>query len=113
MDMVDQMKELLPGKAQAQNLQEIWDSMVRIEHLHPEIAYRMEKLIHRMAPLADKIFFKTVKARQLLSECRQETYVLYKQLESDGDNAFLLLTNLEKTFEDLLKKTYEFRVKAG
>jgi hypothetical protein len=107
------MKELLPGKMQAQNLQEIWESMAGIEQLHPEIVYRVDKLINRMAPLADKIFLKTVKARQLLAECGQRTAVLYQQIESDGDNAFLLLTNLEKTFEDLLKKTYEFRVKAG
>ena len=107
------MSELLSGKMQAQHLQNIWDSMVNIEHLRPEIAYRIEKLIHRMAPLADKIFFKTVKAHQLLAECEAKTVALRNHIESKGDNVFLLLTNLEKTFEDLLKKTYEFRIKAG
>lgn len=107
------MSEHLSGKIQAQNLQKIWDSMVNIEHLHPEIAYRVEKLIHRMAPLVDKIYFKTVKAHQLLAECEAKTIALRNHIKSDGDNVFLLLTNLEKTFEGLLTKTYEFRIKAG
>jgi hypothetical protein len=107
------MSEFLSGKIQAQNLQKIWDSILEIEHLHPEIAYRIEKLIHRMAPLMDKIYFKTVKAHQSLAECEAQTISLRNHIESDGDNVFLRLTNLEKTFEDLLKKTYEFRIKAG
>lgn len=107
------MTNHLSGKKQAQRLQGIWDSMVKTEHPHPEIAYRIEKLIQRMEPLADKIFFKTVKAHELLAECRQKTHALQQQLESDGDRVFLLLTHLEKTFEDLLSKTYAFRIKAG
>ena len=107
------MNKCRSGKIQAQTLQETWGVMVKIEPLHPEIAYRIEKLIHRMIPLADKIFFKTVKAHELLAKCREKTTALHKQIESDGDNAFLLLTGLEKTFEDLLRKTYEFRIKAG
>ena len=88
-------------------------AMVQMKHLHPEIAYRMEKLAHRMAPLADKIFLKTVKARLLLVECREKTVALQNQIESHGNNTFQVLTDLEKTFEYLLTKTYEFRVKAG
>jgi len=88
-------------------------AMVQMKHLHPEIAYRMEKLAHRMAPLADKIFLKTVKARLLLVECREKTVALQNQIESHGNNTFHVLTDLEKTFEYLLTKTYEFRVKAG
>ena len=107
------MTENLSGKKQAQRLQGIWDAMVKSESLHPEIAYRIEKLILRMEPLADKIFFKTVKAHEMLAECRHKTLALQQQLESDGDKAFLLLTHLEKTFEDLLGKTYAFRIKAG
>lgn len=88
-------------------------AMVRMRHLHPEIAYRMEKLAHRMAPLADKVFLKTVKARLLLVDCRDMTAALQDQIYSGGNNAFHVLTNLEKTFEYLLTKTYEFRIKAG
>ena len=98
---------------QVLELRDIWESMVQMERLHPEIAYRIEKLVHRIAPLADKVFLKTVKARELLVECREKTAALQNQIESDGNNAFYLLTNIEKTFEDLLRKTYEFRIKAG
>ena len=88
-------------------------SVVQMESLHPEIAYRMEKLAHRIAPLADKVFLKTIKARELLMECKEKTAALQNQIESHGNNAFYVLTNLEKTFEDLLTKTYKFRIKAG
>jgi hypothetical protein len=84
-----------------------------MEHLHPEIAYRIEKLIHRMDPLTDKIFFKTVKAHAMLAECGLRTRELQQQIASGGNEVFLLLTRLEKTFEDLLQKTYAFRIKAG
>jgi hypothetical protein len=107
------MNDQLSGRIQARNLQDVWDSMAKMKALQPEIVYRMEKLIHRMDPLADKIFFKTVKAHEMLADCRKITQSLQKQIESDGDNVFLLLTSLEKTFEDLLKKTYAFRIKAG
>jgi hypothetical protein len=107
------MTENLSGKKQAQRLQGTWDAMVKSDSLQPEIAYRIEKLIQRMEPLAGKIFFKTVKAHELLAECRLKTQALQQQLDSGGDKVFLLLTHLEKTFEDLLGKTYAFRIKAG
>jgi hypothetical protein len=107
------MNDQLSGRKQARNLQEVWDRMTKMKALQPEIVYRIDKLIHRMEPLADKIFFKTVKAHEMLAECRNITQSLQKQIESDGDNVFLVLTHLEKTFEDLLKKTYAFRIKAG
>lgn len=107
------MNDLLSGRKQAQRLQEVWWAIVKIEHLHPEIAYRIEKLIHRMDPLTDKIFFKTVKAHEMLAECGLKTRALQKQIVSDGNEVFVLLTGLEKTFEDLLQKTYAFRIKAG
>jgi hypothetical protein len=107
------MSDTVSGKIKARELQDIWMSMVQMKHLHPEIAYRIEKLVHRIAPLADKIFLKTVKARELLMECREKTGALQNQIDSHGNNAFYVLTTLEKTFEHLLTKTYEFRVKAG
>ena len=107
------MKDLLSGKMQALELQDSWESMVQMERLHPEIAYRIEKLAHRIAPLADKVFLKTVKARELLIKCREKTAALQNQIESEGNYAFYLLTNIEKTFEELLSKTYDFRIKAG
>jgi hypothetical protein len=107
------MNDVLSDKTEAQKLRDNWESIVQLKRLHPEIKYRIEKLVHRIAPLSDKMFLKTVKAHQLLVECREKTAALKNQIESDGNNAFYLLTNLEKTFEDLVKKTYEFRIKAG
>lgn len=101
------------GKIKAQELQKLWESMVKMKRLHPEIAYRIEKLAHRIVPLADKIFLKTVRARQLLMECREKTVLLQNQIDSHENSVFHILTNLEKTFEYLLTKTYEFRIKAG
>ena len=107
------MDNMRSGKVRVQELQDIWESMVQMKRLHPEIVYRIEKLIHRTVPLADKVFLKTVKAHELLMECREKTVVLQNQIESDGNNAFLVLTNLEKTIEVLSTRTYEFRIKAG
>lgn len=107
------MDYLSYGKKLAGELQDSWESMAQMERLHPEIAYRVHRLVHRITPLADHIFFKTIKARQLLVECSQKTVALRKQIESNGNHIFFLLTNLEKTFEDLVRKTYAFRVKAG
>jgi hypothetical protein len=107
------MDESRSGKIEALELRDIWKSMVEAKCLHPEIAYRMEKLVHRFAPLTDKIFLKTVRAHQLLMECREKTVELQNQIESHGNITFQVLTDLEKTFEYLLTKTYEFRIKAG
>ena len=107
------MDYLSSGKKQARELQGSWESMAQMERLHPEIAYRVHKLVHRITPLADHIFFKTIKAHQLLAECSEKTVALQKQIKSNGNHVFTLLTNLENTFEDLVRKTYEFRVKAG
>jgi hypothetical protein len=113
MDYRSYGKKLAYGKKLTRELQDSWESMVQMERLHPEIAYRVHKLGHRITPLADHIFFKTIKARQLLAECSEKTVALQKQIESNGNHVFFLLTNLEKTFEGLVRKTYEFRVKAG
>ena len=107
------MDYLSYGKKLARELQDSWESMTQMEHLHPEIAYRVHKLVHRITPLADHIFFKTIKAHQLLVECSEKTVALQKQTESNGNHVFFLLTNLEETFDDLVRKTYAFRVKAG
>lgn len=107
------MDNLPYGKKLAGELQDNWQSMAHMERLHPEIAYRVLKLGHRITPLADHIYFKTVKARQLLLECSKKTVELQKQIETNGNHVLFLLTNLEKTFEGLVRKTYEFRVKAG
>ncbi len=97
----------------AKELQDIWDGVSQTEGLHSEIKYRLQKLSCRLTPLMDKMYLKTVKAGETLAECKEMTVSLQEHINAQGDEAFYILTNLEQTFENLLRKTYEFRVKAG
>ena len=84
-----------------------------MKHLHPEIAYRIEKLVHRIVPLTDKVFLKTVEARQLLMECGEKTTLLQNQIESNGNDAFRVLTNLEKTIRVFVDKNIRIPNQGG
>lgn len=84
-----------------------------MEGLSPEVEYRIRKLIDRTVPLTEKMFVKTLKGRELICRCIAETHEVKRALESDDEIVYLALTDLERTYEDLLRKTYDFRVKAG
>lgn len=101
------------GVSLARELRIMWVDMVREGDLNPEIAYRAEKLSLRMAPLLDKTFLKTIKAGNMLSECREKTTRLQRYLKDGNAKTYHVLTDLERTFEELAKRTYEFRIKAG
>jgi hypothetical protein len=101
------------GKLEARQLQTLWGDMARDQDLHPEIRYRIRKMSSRLAPLTEKIFFKTVRAGEMLRECREWTVDLNAKIDSRTNETFFLLTRLERTFENLLRKTYAFRIKAG
>lgn len=50
----------------------------------------------------------------MILQCLEQTKHMRKNQDTGGKkNIFHILTDLEKTFELLLKKTYEFRIKAG
>ena len=104
---------MISGKALARELCMTWADMLGDAGLHPEIAYRLEKLSQRIAPLVDKAYLKTLKAGETLLECKQKTIGIRRQLEDGDERIYHLLTDLERTFEDLVKRTYEFRIKAG
>jgi hypothetical protein len=104
---------MISGKALASELRLTWKNMAQAAGLHPEIAYRVAKLSERIAPLVDKAFLKTIKAGELLLECREKTAGFQQHLKEGGEKTYHLLTDLERTFEDLAKRTYEFRIKAG
>lgn len=78
-----------------------------------EIVYRIEKLLLRLDGVADKIFIKTVKAQSILLDCIRYTDQLRSNLHKCPNSFFLGLTRLETLIESLVKKTYEFRIKAG
>ena len=104
---------MISGNTLARELRMTWTDMGRAADLHPEIAYRVEKLSHRIDPLVDKAYLKTIKAGELLLECKEKTNGIRLHLEDGGERTYHLLTDLERTFEDLVKRTYEFRIKAG
>lgn len=89
------------------------EKLLRSEHISSEAEYRIRKLFQRSVPLADKMFLKTVKGGELLRECRQKAIDLRQHVDSGTDDMYRLLTELERAYEELVQKTYEFRVKAG
>jgi hypothetical protein len=101
------------GKALGLKLVRHLESILAQDGLSPEVAYRLGKIIQGLSPLMDRIFLKTQKGQELLEECLEKTAALECHLQVPDHNLYLLLTNLEKTYEDLLQKIYEFRVKAG
>jgi hypothetical protein len=83
------------------------------EACRDEIRYRVQKLRNCLAIAEDKFFLKTPKAREQLRICIDIADRLSLVIGSGDHNEFAIITALEMTFNDLLKKTYEFRVKAG
>jgi DnaJ-domain-containing protein 1 len=101
------------GEVTLAELSSGWESLLQVQNMSQESAYRIRRLIDRALPLADKMFLKTIKGREMLIQCAQQTVRLRDELESHGERLHKAMTELEKTYEDLLKKTHEFRVKAG
>ncbi len=107
------MERELGEKTTLRDLCREWQSLVDHAQLSPEAEYRIRKLADRTAPIADRIFVKTVKGQELIQECAEKTQKLRAQLGTPGDEFYRSLDALERSHEELLKKTYEFRVKAG
>ena len=94
-------------------LESIWRQIIAAKELTGELAYRIEKLILRLDVVVDKIFVKTVKAHNILSECERLTEQFKFELTQPHDKALLLLTRLEDHIDGLVKETHAFRIKAG
>lgn len=107
------MSSLSNGKHVIQRLNSIWREIVAKGEPTREIHYRMQKLSLRLDVVVDKIFIKTVKARDMLIECIQLTEQFQAKLDRHAGTDFRLLTRLERCMDELIRKTYEFRVKAG
>jgi hypothetical protein len=101
------------GKKLVRDLCREWQHLLDLGKLSREAEYRIRKLVDRTAPIEDKIFLKTVKGQELISQCAEKTRDLRAQLGVPGDGMYQSLTELEACYEKLLKQTYEFRVKAG
>mgnify|MGYP006307794395 CR=1 FL=1 len=100
------------GKKLAQELYHTWEDMLDQGGLSWEVDYRIRKMIHRIIPLFDKIFIKTTKACEMMRQCTDLTYTVQRKLKN-GEGVYGSLTDLENIFEELIRKTYEFRIKAG
>ncbi|MFH1114948.1 MAG: hypothetical protein V1792_13640 [Pseudomonadota bacterium] len=107
------MNTIRSGKESALELCGTWESIIREEHLSTEAQYRFRKLIDRTLPLVDKMFVKTVKGREMITQCADITRGIQDDVRYDDDRLYFLLTHLETVYDDFLRKTYEFRVKAG
>lgn len=81
--------------------------------LPAELAYRMQRIINRFLPVADKMYLKTIKGVQTVSLCTRQARTITDHLPAGGDLLYRRVTDLENTLEGLLKAAYEFRIKAG
>jgi len=107
------MTKKTPAHLTFRELVRYWTNLLESDDIPPEPEYRIRKLIDRSGPLAEKIFLKTARGREMISECAEKTRLFQGQLESGDDRLYKALTELETTYYDLLKTAYEFRVKAG
>ncbi len=101
------------GKNIIGRLRSVWRGLIESKGLSAEFAYRIDKLVLRLDVVVDKVFVKTVKARNMLSECEQITVLLKSELNRSQNKALALLTRLEDRIEHLVSETHAFRVKAG
>lgn len=91
-------------------------SLVKIlqhEACTEEVRYRLQKLRDCMGIAEDKFFIGTPKAREQIEWCVDIADRLLVRICSESNDRFAIITELEVTLNDLLKKTYEFRIKAG
>lgn len=107
------MPPISKGKKIVARLNSTWREFIAAKGLTGELAYRLEKLALRLDTIADKIFMKTVKAHQILSQCEQLTEQFKAELSKSQRTALHLLTRIEAQIDDLVKQTHEFRIKAG
>ncbi|MDQ7781747.1 MAG: hypothetical protein RDU20_02630 [Desulfomonilaceae bacterium] len=107
------MSSAREAKVSVLELCSLWESILEEEGLSEEVHYRIRKLIDRTRALTDKMFVKTLKGREMIAECADMSRAVQDHVSADRDRLYSLLTHLESVHEDFLKKTYEFRVKAG
>ena len=101
------------GKKLAIRMMQLWDNILEQDGINAEIEYRIRKLRTRLEPIIDKMYVKTVKAAETITLCCTKTNELMEHSFDNPSDIYRQLTELENIFDDLMKKTYEFRIKAG
>lgn len=89
------------------------EDLLERSDLPSEAEYRIHKLISRTIPITSMMFLKTVKGQELILECMELTRSLDEQLVSGRRDLYQEMTRLENVHDELLRKTFQFRVKAG
>lgn len=89
------------------------EALLACPGLSPEISYRIKKILDRVIPIGDSTYLKTVKGAEILSLCTEKLGFVAHQLGADEDLVYRLLTDFEESCEGLLRRCYEFRIKAG
>lgn len=101
------------GKGLNTKLCQSWQRIQRALTDQSELNYRFQKLVYKMDAVYDKIFIKTVYARQIMESCLHLTEQIEAHIAGNHETPFILLTDLEKRIDDLIRKTHSFRIKAG
>ncbi len=101
------------GKTLARLLLRDWQQLLSQSGPNAEVTYRLHKMRAGLEPLLDRPFFKTVKGQELLQVCLAKTAAVQAADRVASPEVYRLLTELETVYEELLRRTYEFRVKAG
>ncbi len=90
-----------------------WQRIQRALADQSELNYRFQKLIYKMDAVYDKMFLKTVHARQIMQSCLYLTEQIEVRIGGNGETPFILLTDLEKRIDELVRKTHAFCIKTG
>lgn len=101
------------GKVLLQKLLDAWEEFLTRLEPESEVAFRLQRLQHLLAPLADRLFLKTLKGQEILHQCYAQTQALQALARQPGADFYRLLTALEDLVLELQRQTQEFRVKAG
>jgi hypothetical protein len=101
------------GKGLSTKLCQSWQRIQIALTDQNELKYRFQKLVYKMDAVYDKVFLKTVHARQILESCLHLTEQIEARIAGNRETPFILLTDLEKRIDDLVRKTHAFRIKAG
>jgi hypothetical protein len=101
------------AKGAMTHLNSLWRDIITARVPTREMSYRIKKLTVRLNVVEDKLFVKTVKAHAILSECVQLTEQFRSTVNENQEAALRVLTRLEDRVDHLVRKTHEFRIKAG
>ena len=106
-------KFIPPGNQMLVQFQRLLRRIGEHQDATSEMRYRAQRIAGSIETARDKFYMKTPKAREEIQTCVQIAQNLLSLIDSNDNDPYIVITELEKTVSDLLKKTYDFRIKAG